>query len=97
MRKKPVEEWRLHFCPSPAPSHRPKAFQCSLAGTDSVEVAATDLEHLYAVLEQVLGPDMSDQLRAENVRVAVNQDIVSANTTLRAGDEVAFLPPVTGG
>lgn len=67
------------------------------AGTDSVEVAATDLEHLYAVLEQVLGPDMSDQLRAENVRVAVNQDIVSANTTLRAGDEVAFLPPVTGG
>ena len=67
------------------------------AGVESVEVAATDLEQLYAVLEQLLGSDISVQLRAENVRVAVNQNIVSVNTTLRAGDEVAFLPPVTGG
>lgn len=67
------------------------------AGVESVEVAATDLEQLYAVLEQLLGSDISVQLRAENVRVAVNQSIVSVNTTLRAGDEVAFLPPVTGG
>ena len=67
------------------------------AGIESVEVAATDLEQLYAVLEQLLGSDISVQLRAENVRVAVNQSIVSVNTTLRAGDEVAFLPPVTGG
>ena len=67
------------------------------AGSESVEVAATDLEQLYTVLEQLLGSDISVQLRAENVRVAVNQSIVSVNTTLRAGDEVAFLPPVTGG
>lgn len=67
------------------------------AGVESVEVAATDLEQLYTVLEQLLGSDISVQLRAENVRVAVNQSIVSVNTTLRAGDEVAFLPPVTGG
>ena len=66
------------------------------AGVESVEVAATDLEQLYTVLEQLLGSDISVQLRAENVRVAVNQSIVSVNTTLRAGDEVAFLPPVTG-
>ena len=31
------------------------------------------------------------------VRVAVNQVIASAETPLHAGDEVAFLPPVTGG
>jgi molybdopterin synthase sulfur carrier subunit len=31
------------------------------------------------------------------VRVAVNQVIASADTPLHAGDEVAFLPPVTGG
>ena len=67
------------------------------AGVESVEVAATDLEQLYTALEQLLDSDISVQLRAENVRVAVNQSIVSVNTTLRAGDEVAFLPPVTGG
>jgi molybdopterin synthase sulfur carrier subunit len=30
-------------------------------------------------------------------RVAVNHDVVGAATTLRDGDEVALLPPVTGG
>ena len=31
------------------------------------------------------------------VRVAVNQDMAHATTAIRAGDEVAFFPPVTGG
>lgn len=31
------------------------------------------------------------------VRVAVNQDMASADTPIRNGDEVAFFPPVTGG
>jgi sulfur-carrier protein len=31
------------------------------------------------------------------VRVAVNQDMAGPETPLRAGDEVAFFPPVTGG
>ena len=30
-------------------------------------------------------------------RVAVNHDIVAHDATLREGDEVAILPPVTGG
>lgn len=30
-------------------------------------------------------------------RAAVNQDIASADTAVKAGDEVAFFPPVTGG
>jgi molybdopterin synthase sulfur carrier subunit len=36
---------------------------------------------------------------AENraVRVAVNQDMARIGTTVKAGDEVAFFPPVTGG
>jgi molybdopterin synthase sulfur carrier subunit len=32
-----------------------------------------------------------------NWRVAVNQQMASLATPLRAGDEVAFFPPVTGG
>lgn len=31
------------------------------------------------------------------VRVAVNHDVASADRVLRDGDEVALLPPVTGG
>jgi molybdopterin synthase sulfur carrier subunit len=32
-----------------------------------------------------------------NVRVAVNQEMADARTPIKAGDEVAFFPPVTGG
>ena len=31
------------------------------------------------------------------VRAAVNQEMVAASAPVRAGDEVAFFPPVTGG
>jgi molybdopterin synthase sulfur carrier subunit len=31
------------------------------------------------------------------VRMAVNQDMVDARAAIKAGDEVAFFPPVTGG
>ncbi len=31
------------------------------------------------------------------LRVAVNQDMAQASTPVKAGDEVAFFPPVTGG
>jgi molybdopterin synthase sulfur carrier subunit len=30
-------------------------------------------------------------------RCAVNQDMASSSTSVQAGDEVAFFPPVTGG
>lgn len=30
-------------------------------------------------------------------RVAVNQQMANASTPVRAGDEIAFFPPVTGG
>jgi len=31
------------------------------------------------------------------IRAAVNQDMVQASAPIKAGDEVAFFPPVTGG
>lgn len=31
------------------------------------------------------------------VRIAVNFDMANADTPVRAGDEIAFFPPVTGG
>ena len=32
-----------------------------------------------------------------SLRVAVNQEMAKADAPVRAGDEVAFFPPVTGG
>ncbi|HMV20472.1 MAG: molybdopterin converting factor subunit 1 [Betaproteobacteria bacterium] len=34
---------------------------------------------------------------AKNLRCAVNQEMANADAAIKAGDEVAFFPPVTGG
>ena len=36
-------------------------------------------------------------LNNPNLQIAVNQDMADRQTPIRAGDEVAFFPPVTGG
>ena len=33
----------------------------------------------------------------EQMRVAINQQFADADTPLQAGDELAFLPPISGG
>jgi len=32
-----------------------------------------------------------------NLQIAVNHDVASRETVIKAGDEIAFFPPVTGG
>ena len=32
-----------------------------------------------------------------NVQIAVNHDVASRETPIKAGEEIAFFPPVTGG
>lgn len=46
-----------------------------------------------------LNPDLSDMLRARTVRIAVNQQLVTdeAVTRLSASDEIALMPPLSGG
>lgn len=64
------------------------------AGEREVDHAAS-LDAVLASLE----PELADALRAERIKVAVNGQLVrdSASLTLCDGDEVAFLPPVSGG
>ena len=47
----------------------------------------------------VLNPDLADVLRAKTVRIAVNQELVTdeAGTRISAADEIALLPPLSGG
>ncbi|MBD3754831.1 MAG: molybdopterin converting factor subunit 1 [Gammaproteobacteria bacterium] len=33
----------------------------------------------------------------QNLQIAVNHDVASRDTAIKAGDEIAFFPPVTGG
>lgn len=42
-------------------------------------------------------PALAEELSQPQVLVSVNRTVVNWNQTLVDGDEVAFLPPVTGG
>ena len=66
-------------------------------GLAETEVAAGSVAELIGALKGMLGPDKTAALEAENVRIAVNQSLISGECRLSPGDEVAFLPPVTGG
>lgn len=66
-------------------------------GTGELAISAHTIEDLQQQLSLVLGADRAKFLQADNVRIAVNQHLVNDTTTLQDGDEVAFLPPVTGG
>jgi len=47
------------------------------------------LQHRY--------PLQTDFLNDQQLLIAVNQEMATAQTLLKRGDEVAFFPPVTGG
>ena len=44
-------------------------------------------------------PDLADTIRSKAVRIAVNQEMVAdeVETRISVGDEVALLPPLSGG
>ncbi len=70
------------------------------AGVGSLELSLPErsgIDGLLAALATRLPPDALAALQAENVRIACNQNLVALPVTLADGDEVAFLPPVTGG
>ena len=52
---------------------------------------------LIEVLRNREGPWTEAFAPGKNWRVAVNQQMADLATPVRAGDEVAFFPPVTGG
>ena len=42
-------------------------------------------------------PKMGEMIREKNVLVSINQEMASVDTIIHDGDEVAFLPPFSGG
>lgn len=65
------------------------------AGTGEMAVAPGPLEQILAGL----APALAVQLLGERVRMALNGQLLSdvGGVDLREGDELAFLPPVSGG
>ena len=60
------------------------------AGANDVSSLLALLRSRGGVWETELGPGRA-------VRVAVNQEIAKPDASIRPGDEIALLPPVTGG
>lgn len=58
---------------------------------------ACDVKGLRAQLVARGGASAAALGRGKAVRVSVNQDLARDDTPVKAGDEVAFFPPVTGG
>lgn len=42
-------------------------------------------------------PKMADIIRDNKIMISVNQEMADADTVIHDGDEVAFLPPFSGG
>jgi molybdopterin synthase sulfur carrier subunit len=55
------------------------------------------LPQLMAQLQGLLTPSAYEAITAENVRIALNHEFVESDALFNPGDEIAFLPPVTGG
>ncbi|MDE0040069.1 MAG: MoaD/ThiS family protein [Gammaproteobacteria bacterium] len=68
-------------------------------GRDAVDLDVDDacIAGVRKRLASLLSADELQALSGQGVRVCVNQTIARGNVEVRAGDEVAFLPPVTGG
>ena len=68
------------------------------AGADSIEAVLDDGATVADALRQLShGPPLGELLARLPVRMAVNRELASADTALHAGDELALLPPVSGG
>ncbi len=69
-------------------------------GRDVVEVstpASGDIAGLLANIREQLGERVVAALNARDVRVALNREFVGNDCAIHDGDEVAFMPPITGG
>lgn len=54
-------------------------------------------EEFLTKLEAEIGSDRFHCLTAENVSIALNQELQKGAFQVAAGDEIAFMPPITGG
>lgn len=64
---------------------------------DSLDIEnPISIDQLSDIISKTM-PKMGAIIREKKVMISVNQEMASAETIIRDGDEVAFLPPFSGG
>ena len=69
-------------------------------GTESLDISASagiDVKALLELIRRQLGDGAIEILSAPNVRIALNKEFVTDRCRVSDGDEIAFMPPITGG
>ena len=69
-------------------------------GVNSVDLPISDSSSVSSLISQLADQHSAEWLAiltAKNIRIAVNQNIITDDIGVIDGDEVAFFPPVTGG
>ncbi len=56
----------------------------------------TTVQRLSEVLAES-NPQIGEMIQGKKIMVSVNQDVAALDTVIHDGDEVAFLPPFSGG
>ena len=54
------------------------------------------LDQLSDIISKT-APKMGEMIREKKVLITINQEMASVDTIIHDGDEVAFLPPFSGG
>jgi molybdopterin converting factor subunit 1 len=70
-----------------------------MAGKDEDQFTineGTTLEQLSELIEQNV-PQLGDMVREKKVMISLNYDVVPLDTVVKDGDEIALLPPFSGG
>jgi molybdopterin synthase catalytic subunit len=68
------------------------------AGRDAIELELDQGATVSEALEALAGlPELADALEHFPVRMAINRDYAEPGTPLAGGDELALIPPISGG
>ena len=64
---------------------------------EQIEVQSSiSMDQLSDIISKT-SPKMGDIIRDNKIMISVNQEMADADTIIHDGDEVAFLPPFSGG
>ncbi len=64
---------------------------------ESLDLGPETTVRQLAELISKTSPQMGEMIREKKVMISVNQDMADSDTIIHDGDEVAFLPPFSGG
>ena len=71
----------------------------AIAGKEEEQVEVQNsisMDQLSDIISKT-SPKMADIIRDNKIMISVNQEMADADTVIHDGDEVAFLPPFSGG